>query len=124
MSVIYETALKTTRQTAVKDAVDSGPAAGKLKIGTAGMATIIATITLNDPSGTVTNGNLTFSGFPKTVAASATGIAAAAIITDSNDNVKVSGLTVGTADSDLIVDNTNVNAGQNFTLNSGSIPHG
>ncbi len=124
MSVIYSTTLKNTRQTAVRDAVDAGTGAGKLKIGTAGMATVIATITLNDPCGTIASGTLTLSGFPKTVAASAGGIAAAAVVTDSNDNTVISGLTVDTASADIIIDNTNINAGQNVSINSASFPHG
>lgn len=126
MSVIYATTLKSTRMTAVRDAIDAGPAAGKLKIGTANMAVVIAVFTLNDPCGTISNGVLTLSGFPKTVAATGAGnnIAAAAEITDSNDNVIVSGLTVDTTAADITLDNTNINNGQNVSINTASIPHG
>lgn len=120
----YNAATKTGRMTVVRDAIDGGPAAGKLKIGTAGMAVVLATITLNDPSGSVSGNVLTGSGFPKTVAAANTGIAAAAVITDSNDVVVVSGLTVDTASANVIIDNTSINATQNITVSSLAILHG
>ena len=60
---------------AVRDQIDAGTTAGKLEIGTAGMATVLLTVALNDPSGTISNGVLTLSGFPKTVQASAAGVA-------------------------------------------------
>ena len=118
MSVTYSTATKTARMNAVKDQIDSGTGAGKLKIGTTGMASTLATITLDDPCGSVTNGVLTLSGFPKTVSASDIGTAAAATITDSADNVIISGLTVGTSGTDIILDSTSITSGQNVTINA------
>lgn len=93
MSVTYSTDTKTARMTAVRDKLDAGAAAGKMKLGTSGMGTVLAAVTLNDPSGTITDDVLTLSGFSKTVAASATGKIVNATLTDSDDNVKVSGLT-------------------------------
>ena len=46
MAVTYTTAVKTSRMTAVRDAIDGGGAAGRLEIGTAGMGTVLATITV------------------------------------------------------------------------------
>ncbi len=118
MSVTYTTAVKTARMTAVRDQIDGGSGAGKLEIGTAGMALVLATVALNDPSGTAASGVLTLSGFPKTVAAAAAGIAAAARIRDSANTDIVTGLTVGTSGTDIIVDNTNVAVSQNLTINA------
>lgn len=114
----YTTATKTARMTSVKDQIDLGAGAGKLEIGTAGMATICATVTLNDPSATISGSVLTFLGFPKTVAASGACTAAAARIRDSNDVDVVTGLTVGTSGTDIVLDNTNINSGQNVTINA------
>lgn len=115
MALTYVTATKTSRMNAV--VTDIG-ASGKLEIGTAGMATILATINLNATAGTVTNGVLSLSGFPKTVAASATGVAAAARIrTGANADV-ITGLTVGTSGTDIVLDNTSINSGQNVTINA------
>ena len=54
MAVNYSTTAKTSRMTAVRDAIDAGAGAGVLQIGTTAMGTVLAEFTLNDPSGTVT----------------------------------------------------------------------
>lgn len=118
MGVNYPNAVKAVRMTATRDAIDAGATAGSLEIGTAGMASILVTIPLNDPSGTIASGVLTLSGFPKTAAASNGGTAAAARIRDSNNNDIITGLTVGTSGTDVILDNTSINTGQNVTVNA------
>lgn len=124
MAVNYSTAVKTARMTAVRDQIDAGAGPGVLQIGTAGMATVLATITLADPSGTISGDTLTFSGFPRSdTAADATGIAAAARIRDSNNTDVITGLTVGTSGSDINLDSTNITTGQQVTINSASIQH-
>lgn len=124
MAVTYTTAVKTARMNAVKDQIDAGAGAGKLEIGTAGMASVLATITLDDPCGTVTNGVLTFSGMPRSdTSADATGTAAAARIRDSNNNDIITGLTVGTSGTDIVLDSTSITAGQTVTINSATITH-
>jgi hypothetical protein len=65
MAVIYTTAVKNARMSAVVAQIDAGSTAGVLQIGTTGMASILAEIVLADPSGTVSGGVLTFSGFPR-----------------------------------------------------------
>lgn len=117
-AITYAAATKTARMNAVVTQIDAGAGNGKLEIGTTGMATVCATITLNKPSGTVSGSVLTYSGFPKTVAASATCTAAAARIRDSNNVDIVTGLTVGTSATDIILDNTSINSGQNVTINA------
>lgn len=124
MAVNYPVAVKNARMTAVRDQIDAGAGAGILEIGTAGMATVLAQITLNDPSGTVASGVLTLSGFPKSdTSANASGVAAAARIRDSNNTDIITGLTVGTSGSDINLDNTNISAGQTVTINSATITH-
>jgi len=125
MTVTYPNALKDTRMQAVIDAIDAGAGAGKLEIGTAGMAAVLATITLADPSATKLNGVLTLSGVPlQDASADATGTAAQARIRDSNNIDVVTGLTVGTAATDIILDSTSITAGQAVTIDTGTITHG
>lgn len=124
MSVTYSTATKTARMQAVADQIDSGSGAGVLQIGTTGMGTVLAEFTLNDPCGTVSGDVLSFSGFPKSdTSANATGTAAAARIRTSAGTDVITGLTVGTSGTDIILDNISINATQTVTLNSASITH-
>lgn len=122
MAVTYSDACKEDRLQAVIALIDAGTA-GKLKIRDSSN-TVLVTFTLADPSGTATSGVLTFDVDPDIAAtASATGAAANAIITDSADTTVVSGLTVGTSGTDVIIDNTSITSGQTVTLTSGTITH-
>jgi len=122
MAVTYTTALKNTRLDAVVTAIG---ASGKLEIGTTGMGTVLATITLDATAGTTSGGVLTFSSFPKSdSSADATGTAAAARIRTSANADVVTGLTVGTSGTDVILDSTSITAAQVVTINSATITHG
>ena len=124
MAVTYPTAVKTARMTAVRDLIDAGSGPGVLQIGTTGMASILAEITLNDPSGTISSDVLSLSGFPKSdTSANNTGTAAAARIRDSNGNDVITGLTVGLSAADIILDSVSITAGQTVTINSAAITH-
>lgn len=122
MAVTYTTALKNTRLDAVTTAIG---ASGKLEIGTTGMGTVLATISLGNPAATSSGGVLTFSGFPRSdTSADATGTAAEARIrTGANADV-VTGLTVGTSGTDIVIDSTSITSGQNVTTTSATITHG
>jgi len=126
MAVTYTTALKAARMTAVLAAIDAGSGAGKLEIGTAGMASVLATLTLADPSGSVAGAVLTLDFDPdiSDTSADASGTAAAARIRDSDNNDVVTGLTVGTSGTDIILDSVSITAGQTVTLLTGAITHG
>lgn len=83
MTVVYATATKTARMNAVVTALG---ASGKLELGTASMALVVATITLGNPAGTVSTDTLTFSGFPRSdTSADATGKATAARLRDGSN---------------------------------------
>lgn len=124
MSVTYSAATKTARMTAVRDQIDAGSGAGVLEIGTSAMGTVLATITLGDPSGTVSGSVLTLSGFPRSdTSADATGTAAAARIRDSAGTDVITGLTVGTSGTDVVLDSTSITAGQTVTINSAAFTH-
>ncbi len=116
----YTAAVKTARMTTVSDQIG---AAGKLEIGTAGMATVLATLTLDSTAGTASAGVLTLSGFPKNVAASAGGTAAAARIRKSDNTDIITGLTVSTSGADINLDSTSITGGQNVSISSATITH-
>lgn len=121
MPVTYTNAVKDARLGAVVTQIGS---TGVLQIGTAGMATVLATISLNATAGTASAGVLTFSGFPKNATASASGTAAAARIrTAAAGTDIVTGLTVGTSGSDINLDSVNITSGQTVTINSATITH-
>ena len=120
MTVTYTTAVKNARLDAVVTQIGG---AGVLEIGTTGMASVLATITLNATAGTSSGGVLTFSGFPKNATAGNSGTAAAARIRTGGAVDIVTGLTVGTAATDIILNSTSITSGQSVTINSATITH-
>lgn len=125
MAVTYPTGVKNARLDAVAAKIDAGSAAGKLEIGTTAMGSVLATITLGDPCASAASGAvLTLSGFPRSdTSADATGTAAAARIRDSDNNDVITGLTVGTSGTDIVLDSVSITAGQQVTINSATITH-
>ena len=124
MAVTYTTAVKNARMTAVRDQIDAGSGPGILQIGTAGMGTVLAEITLDDPCGTVSSGVLSLSNFPRSdTSANATGTAAAARIRDSSGTDVIIGLTVGLSAADIILDSLSITAGQQVTINTAALTH-
>jgi len=125
MSVNYNPTLKNTRTTDVVTAIG---ATGYLNIYTSGLGTLLASVPLANPAGTVTGGVLSFSGAPLTdTSANASGTAAAATVTtavDGGGTTIISGLTVSATSGDIVVSSTNLVAGQPFTITSASITHG
>ncbi|MDH3742131.1 MAG: hypothetical protein OER56_11105, partial [Hyphomicrobiales bacterium] len=65
MTVTYSTAAKNDRLDALTALIDGGAGAGKLEIGTAAMASVLAIFTLNDPAAAAAAAAvLTISGLP------------------------------------------------------------
>jgi hypothetical protein len=99
-----------------------------LNIYTTGLGTLLATIPLSNPAGTVTGGVLTFSGTPLTEAsANASGTAAAATVSTASaggGTVVITGLTVSSSAGDIVLSSTNIVSGQPVTITSASITHG
>jgi hypothetical protein len=123
MAVTYSTAVKTARMNAVIAQIDAGSAAGKLKIRDSSN-NVLVTFTLADPSGTAASGVLTFDFDPDPSATAASaGTADNAVVTDSDDTVVISGLTVGTSGSDINLSSTSITSGQTVTLATGTITH-
>lgn len=122
MAVTYTTAVKNARLDAVTTAIGT---TGVLEIGTTGMASILASISLNNPAAaSAASALLTFSGFPKNATAGATGTAAAARIrTGTGGTDIVTGLTVGTSGSDINLNSVSITSGQTVTISSATITH-
>ena len=124
MSLIYAVTLRNNRLQQVINAIDGGAGPGKIQIGTANMALVLSTVILLKPCATILNGVLTFSGTPLAdPAAAASGLAAAAQITDSTGTIWASGLTVGLAGSgsNVTISLINIAAGSIVTFLSGTI---
>lgn len=121
MAVTYTTAVKNARLSAVVTQIGS---TGVLEIGTSAMGTVLATIALANPAGSVASGVLTFSMPQSDTAADASGTPASARIrTASGGTDIITGLTVGTSGTDIVLDSASITAGQTVTINSASITH-
>lgn len=123
MAVTYTTAVKTARMTAVNTAIGT---AGVLEIGTSAMASILATIPLANPAGTVSNGVLTLTMPRSDASADNTGVPAVARIrTASGGTDIITGLTVTLigGGGDVQLDSLSITAGQNVTVGSATITH-
>lgn len=123
MSVSYAMATKNTRMNDVINAIDGQSGNGYIEIGTAGMAIVLVQISLQKPSFTENNGVITMAGAPKSGVAGASGTAAVAEILDGSGTVQISGLTVGTSGTDIVLSSTAISSGQTVTLNSATITH-
>ena len=135
MAVIYNTTLKDNRMQLVADLIASKTAAastgtataGSLVIGTSallGATGVLATIPLSATPGTVGSGVLTLSGVPLQATATATGTAALAEFRNNAGTTVVSGLTVGTSGTNIIINSTSISSGQAVQVTSGTITHG
>jgi len=125
MAVTYSSTTKQNRMNAVVTTIG---ASGKLKLFTAADA-LLATFTLAATAGTVSGSTLTFSDANGATAgilnttASAAGTATKASITTSADVDVITGLTVGTTGTDLVLDNNVLASSQAITINSATITH-
>ncbi len=114
MAVTHVTALRTTLATAVRDAIDAG-AAGLLVFRTSGDVEV-ATLTLSDPCGTVSNGVLTFSAITSDTSATG-GTVAKATLETSAASIQVT-CAVGTSGSDINLSSLAVGAGDTVSVSS------
>lgn len=135
MSVVYSATLKTNRMQLVADLIASKVAAASTGSATAGTLVIgdgtlsgatgvLATIALPATAFTVSGSVATLQGVPLSVAASASGTASKAELRNNAGTVIVSGLTVGTAATDIILGTTTITSGGTVTITAGTITHG
>lgn len=124
MSITYSDLAKAARMQGLVSAIG---AAGVLEILASDATTVLATVPLANPAGTVSAGVLTFTMPRSDASIDATGTAAyARIRTAAGGNDIITGLTVTDAvdgSGDVIVSTTSFVAGQVFTLATGSITH-
>jgi hypothetical protein len=118
MAVTYNVAAKTARMTATRDYF----ANGTLEILTAADALIVA-FGLNASGGTVSGAAWTLVFDANTVPATAGGTANKAQIKNASSAAHLTGLTVGTSGTDVILDNLVIATSQNVTLSSAVITH-
>lgn len=124
MSVLYNSTLRGTRMQSVLDAIDANASPATLEICTSAYASVLATITLADPSFTRSGDVLTMAGVPKSdTSADNTGTAAIARIKDGGGTVIVQGLTVGTSGTDIVLNSTSITSGQQVSITSGTLTH-
>ena len=135
MSVIYAATLKTNRMQLVPDLIASKVAAaatgsataGELVIGSESVSValgVLATIALPTTPLTVSGAVATLAGVPLSATASASGTAALAEFRNNAGTTVVSGLTVGTSATDIILGTTSITSGGTVTITSGTITHG
>lgn len=114
MPVTYGTSVKNARMTATRNHF----AGGTLEL--LSESSVVAAFDLSTDGGTVQADVWTITLYSSTVAAGRAGNIDGAAIKSADGQAYISGLAVGT---DVIVDNTNVNAGQNITISTASIRH-
>jgi hypothetical protein len=97
MALSHPTPVRTTLANVIKTAIDVGTGPGVLELKNSGGA-VLATIILNKPCGTVTNGVLTYnvSPLPRDPLGDANGTAALFSIKDSNNTEVYSGTVTAT----------------------------
>lgn len=118
MTVTYNAAVKEDRMEATMDYF----ANGSLEILDASN-NVLATFGLDSAGGSVSGAVWTLVFDADTVEATGTGTAAKAQIKTSGGDAHLTGLTVGTAATDIVLDSTSITTGQDVTLSSATITH-
>lgn len=122
MSVTYATAVKTDRMTATRDHF----ANGTLELLSAGDV-VLAIFGLSASGGSISNDVWTL-GFDATTVSGEAGAsggvdATKAQLKTSGGTARLTGLTVGTSGTDIVLDNNNIDQNQDVTLSSATITH-
>lgn len=134
MTVQYSNTVRDNRLNVVNDAVNSktfvagsgAGSAGQLVIGTSalsGATGVLATIPLPNPAFSEASQALTMAGVPLSATASAAGTAALAEIRNNAGTTIISGLSVGTSGTDVIIGSTTITSGETVTCTSCVISH-
>lgn len=118
MAITMTTAARNAAADGVVDLVDQGAGAGKLKIYTTGLGTLLATLTMSDPAfGAAATGVATANAITSDTSADATGTAAEFTMTDSDD-VEIFRGSVGTSGADLNLNTVSITAGVEVSVTS------
>lgn len=121
MAVIYNAAVRTDRMDVVLAAIDADASPGTLNLYSSGPVLLISFV-LDQPAGAVSGDVLTFTT-PIQAIAVATGTPVSATIADGTGTVVVSGLTVGTSGTNIIVSEPTTTIGLGGTFISGTLTH-
>jgi hypothetical protein len=132
MALGIVTAVRSSRATQILNAIDAGAGAGKIRIydgsrpATGGTATnLLAELTCADPSGSVTNGVLTFNAITADSAADATGTATWFRIVDSTNAFVLDGSVTATGGGgDMTLNTTSIVANAQVQITSFTITEG
>jgi hypothetical protein len=120
MTISHVTALRNSFCTSFGAAVDAAATAGKLKFYTANFASLMVSLSFNDPSfGTPASGSVSMNtpALTGTISLAGTNTMAKFRITDGNDNVVIDG-DVGLAGADINLTSVTFNQNDSVTINS------
>lgn len=118
MALTLATITRNAACNAEVDLIDVGAGANGTLVLRAS-STTIATFAFDEPAfGASSVGVATAAGFPKTVAASATGVPDNYQVKDEDGTLLWSGVVAEGSGGDLNLDNTDINSGQNVTISS------
>lgn len=125
MTIAYVEALRNARLNAVRDQIDAGSGAGRLRIydgtrpATGGTATtLLAELTLSDPSfAAAASGAITANSITEDSSADATGTATWFRVVDSDSNFVLDG-SVAVSGSDLNLSSTAISSGATVSVSS------
>jgi hypothetical protein len=127
MTIAFASAIRNNMLTQIVNAIDAGAGPGLVRIydgarpATGGAATtLLAELTMSDPSGAVAAGVLTLNAITDDSAANATGTATWFRIVDSTGAFVIDG-DAGLAGSDLNMDDVTLTAGQVVKITSFTI---
>lgn len=118
MGLTLATITRNAACNAEVDLIDVGAGANGTLVLRASTTTI-ATFNFDEPAfGNSSTGTATAAGFPKTVAASNTGVPDNYQVKDEDGTLLWSGTVAEGSGGDLNLDNTDINSGQNVTISS------
>jgi hypothetical protein len=119
MAITHSTTARNALANAILGLIDGDAGAGRIEIYTAARATLLGTLTLSDPAGTVATGTLTFSAIAQDTAADATGSAALFDIKDNSGDLVLSGTITATGGGgDLTMPSVSITAGEPIQISS------
>lgn len=114
---------KNASLTGIVGAIDGGSGNGYMEIGTTSFASILGTLPLSKPCGTVSGGVLTLATPFSDSAANAAGTAAVARVKDSAGNIIIASMTVGTSGTEVILSSTTIALAQPMNITSATLTY-
>lgn len=108
MALTLPTASRNAMCDALVDLIDGGSGDGYIEIGTSGMAVTLVKNNFSDPAFGGTATGIATANVIDDGTATGTGTAAEARIRDSDDTDIITGLTVGTSATDVVISSTSI----------------